>query len=1167
MRLLTLDLMAYGKFTGHRIDFPEGKGVHVIYGSNEAGKSTCVRALRNLLYGIPLNTLDDFIHEGKQLRVGGTLLGSNGKKLSVVRRKGLKATLLGPDERPMAEEELQAFLGGIDRETFVRVFGLNRDELVSGGRVIMEGKGGVGESLFAAGLGGADLKKVLDTLDSEAGDLFKPTGTLPKLNAEAKAYRDLKNQVRNLVLLPKDWEELEGTVSTLEERSRTLKDRMARLSAAEDRLKRLHDALPLMAELREARKKRDDLGEVKIIRRGFSLERNQTQLEKKQALLDEKTANLRIEEIDRVLEKLTIPEALLAQEKTVQGLVEELGGIEKARKDLPRIEGQGLEARQDAKAILGELRPDLDLASAGLLRLTVKEVERIRRLVEVHGQVTIRRQNSADKVREYARKLNTAQKSLTECPEPGEPTDLERTIALVRRKGDLERAFQDTLFEARNYREDTQAALKRLQLWSGTQEDLESLPLPPEGTVERFEKLIDTLDDALRKARGALAENAEKMAEVEGHLRTLKLAGEPPTEAELMTARESRDQGWALVRCAWLDGKRNEAAETAFGLSVPLDQAFEKSVLTADALADRMRREAEKVAQKTAFLTERTWLEERAQALSREMEHLGEKRKGLEKDWASRWSSAGFIPLSPREMRGWMNDWKDLARRVAEGRKLEGRARKMSAEIQESRKVLLTGLAALKKSISPGGASLEAVLLKAEELVLAIKDLGVKRDGLDRAIEEARSGKSQAEEEEKKQETALLGWEKEWQAVITGLCVDLPVSAANLFLDKCQTLSRKLAEAQKDQNRIEGMKRDIEIFEGKVWDFVALQALDLMGGKVDQTVRDLSDRVARAKTDAASQANLSAERASRVKDVNTARETIRMKSDLLDSLQREAGCREEREFPEAERRSEAACSLDDRIMELNKQIVLLAAGQKKEVFFGEVQEEDPEQVLQELAKVKAELDETQDALGRVRENLGAFGERLRAMDGRSDAARAAQEAQERLGSLRENTRRYLSLRLAAKILRTEVEKYREKSQGPVLKRAGELFASLTQGFFTGLEPDYSAGDQPILVGVRENKEKVALTGMSDGTQDQLYLALRLASLEHFMAGGMALPLLVDDALVNFDDHRARAALHLIAGLVKTTQVIFFTHHRHMVQLARETIDDEILHVRELVERT
>jgi uncharacterized protein YhaN len=158
----------------------------------------------------------------------------------------------------------------------------------------------------------------------------------------------------------------------------------------------------------------------------------------------------------------------------------------------------------------------------------------------------------------------------------------------------------------------------------------------------------------------------------------------------------------------------------------------------------------------------------------------------------------------------------------------------------------------------------------------------------------------------------------------------------------------------------------------------------------------------------------------------------------------------------------------------------------------------------------------------------------------SDAARAAQEAQEKLESLRENTQLYLRIRLAAKILRSEVEKYWEKSQGPVLKRAGELFAPLTQGFFIGLIPDYGDGDEPVLVGVRGSGEKVPLAGMSDDIQDQLYLALRLASLEHFMAGGITMPLVVDDALANFDDQRVRAALHLFEGLAGTTEVIFFT---------------------------
>ena len=58
----------------------------------------------------------------------------------------------------------------------------------------------------------------------------------------------------------------------------------------------------------------------------------------------------------------------------------------------------------------------------------------------------------------------------------------------------------------------------------------------------------------------------------------------------------------------------------------------------------------------------------------------------------------------------------------------------------------------------------------------------------------------------------------------------------------------------------------------------------------------------------------------------------------------------------------------------------------------------------------------------------------------------------------------------------------------------------------------------------------AFAGMSDGTQAQLYLALRLASLKKFIAKGEPLPLLVDDALIDFDNDRAQAAMKVLGDL-------------------------------------
>ena len=94
--------------------------------------------------------------------------------------------------------------------------------------------------------------------------------------------------------------------------------------------------------------------------------------------------------------------------------------------------------------------------------------------------------------------------------------------------------------------------------------------------------------------------------------------------------------------------------------------------------------------------------------------------------------------------------------------------------------------------------------------------------------------------------------------------------------------------------------------------------------------------------------------------------------------------------------------------------------------------------------------------------------------------------------------------------------------------------------------------------------------MSDGTRDQLYLALRLASLERYLEHNPPLPFIVDDVLVNFDDERAGATLRELAHLAKKTQVLFFTHHEHLVNSARSLLGEDrmaVVHLERTMRRT
>jgi uncharacterized protein YhaN len=55
----------------------------------------------------------------------------------------------------------------------------------------------------------------------------------------------------------------------------------------------------------------------------------------------------------------------------------------------------------------------------------------------------------------------------------------------------------------------------------------------------------------------------------------------------------------------------------------------------------------------------------------------------------------------------------------------------------------------------------------------------------------------------------------------------------------------------------------------------------------------------------------------------------------------------------------------------------------------------------------------------------------------------------------------------------------------------------------------------------------------------------------------------DDILLRFDDERSAATLTILAELAARTQVIFFTHHQHMLDLACKTIDASVLKVHQL----
>jgi uncharacterized protein YhaN len=165
--------------------------------------------------------------------------------------------------------------------------------------------------------------------------------------------------------------------------------------------------------------------------------------------------------------------------------------------------------------------------------------------------------------------------------------------------------------------------------------------------------------------------------------------------------------------------------------------------------------------------------------------------------------------------------------------------------------------------------------------------------------------------------------------------------------------------------------------------------------------------------------------------------------------------------------------------------------------------------------------------------------------------------------LKQDARRFVRLRLAVHFLQTQIERFRKENQGPLLEKSGQVFQSITRGAFAGLGAEFNADDVPILVGLRPDQSSVPISGMSDGSRDQLYLALRLSALNRYLEAHEPMPLILDDLLITFDDDRATAILPQLAALARRTQIFLFTHHDHLVELCRRVLGEDAFHLHRL----
>ena len=325
----------------------------------------------------------------------------------------------------------------------------------------------------------------------------------------------------------------------------------------------------------------------------------------------------------------------------------------------------------------------------------------------------------------------------------------------------------------------------------------------------------------------------------------------------------------------------------------------------------------------------------------------------------------------------------------------------------------------------------------------------------------------------------------------------------------------------------------------------------------EAAIDELYIRLNQAKQDAATLAALTKQRAEAAANLQEAQGTVAAEESRLAAMCRQAGCAEVAQLETVERNSREAELQRTKLEQLDERLAAESAGLGLAEFIAEIELLDADQIGVERVENLRVIGERDELHTLLSTKIGGLDGELRAMDGNARAVEAAEDAQAVLAQIEEDTERYIRVKLGAAILRREIEDYRAKNQSPLLARAAVFFRRLTVGSFTSIATGFDANDHPILEGVRLSGQRVSVERMSDGTRDQLFLALRLASVERFIAEGEPMPFIVDDVLIGFDHEREAAVFEALRELAKKTQVIVFTHHRHLVDLGRRMLDGAV----------
>ena len=1123
MRLNRLDLIRYGRFEDASIAFPrpsDGPDVTVVFGSNEAGKSTAFQGWLDVLFGFRGGPHPAAFRFDRSDLLVGAEVDLPGRGPLVVRRNGKRSgSLLDDAGRPLNEAILAGALHGLPRDAYAERFSLDDRGLRDGGARIAGAQGDLGQLLHAGLSGLTGMGQALDALSARADAFHRKGARKTVLRAGKDRLTEIGRAIRAGRLSPDQDRQLrraarraaeafdaaEAALAEVVRRqaaaraAQTWHDRAAEIAALADRLAGLPDGPDLPPGTGEA------------------VARLLAQIEAQEARHDEAGA-----EIARATQAI----ADLPEDPMAEPLAAAL-----ARLDGQAVDGASLLDRAGtAEADLGNRRAALAaleregdrlLGVVGIGRAAAEELLRdpgtLEALAAAVGECTTAEQA-----------LATAEAALAAArgqsgDQPAAPRDLTALRAAHRHWQD----GTDVAVPAAAVRQAEAALAAAVAGLPARWPDLVAAGLPARETLDQAARDAVALTADLSAARVPSSARAEELALATAALSQLAAAPEAVDAAAIEQTRRARDLAWQRH-----DDDLSPQTARRFADAMRADDAARAHYLTGAEARQRLRGAQADAAAATARHAA-------AQARHGDLAARQESAAGRCADHAAALGlgrDSDPAALAPRHA---------ALMTAAAAAAAVATATAARDAAQAARDAARADLAAAAAAVDlADGADLPDRVLRA----LTLEEGG--RAAWDKWQRDARTVTALADaarDGAARRDAALAALALR---TASGPWPDPTPAAIGAALPQLGQLRVLRERAAQMAERIAGMEQAIAALALAAGDLAVIMALPQAEAAAQP--RAVIDR-ARARVLAADRATERRQQAATARA--TAQEAQRRAATAIAGARDALAVRltgqgaEDRPADERLRILQDRDALRARVAAAEADRAAARAGADAALFAEELA------ILPDATRVATlarALDDAQGARDMARDAAREAARVHAAALAAVQTDALATEQATLLADLREGARQAAVARLGVLAARGALRRLAAERRSDMLRDVEEAFVAMTAPAWTGVDV-WTQGEGERLVGRQADGTAVPVEAMSTGTMGQLYFALRVAGYRSFAADPGPLPMILDDIMETFDDTRARAALQLCARIGGTGQAILFTHHAHLVDLARAAI--------------